>query len=198
MPFPENGSQRGDEPSKGRVAYHSGTILGLEVPLGIKWHESAGQNGVDGMRSLRILLTGSLCFVSAVGLEFWVYPWAVYFGNFTYGFGSTLASYLIVALVVGVVASAASFSLSLYRSMPAVGQALMTGVSMLTALCVFGLILGPFGLDIPGTRARGIFFSEWKFMTFATEVSAPASILAGLVAWLIVRREQRILRAAVR
>jgi hypothetical protein len=144
------------------------------------------------MRSFRVLLTGSLCFLLAVCLEFWVYPWAIYFGNFTFGFGITLASYLIVALVVGLVASAVTFSLSLYRTMPAIGQALMTGVAMLATLCVLALIFGPFGLDIPGTRARGIFFSEWKFATFTSEVSAPAAILAGFVVWLTVRREQRI------
>ena len=47
------------------------------------------------MRSFRVLLTGSLCFLLAVGLEFWAYPWAINFGNFTFGFGITLASYLI-------------------------------------------------------------------------------------------------------
>ena len=74
---------------------------------------------------------------------------------------------------------------------------MITGIAMLTALGVFALILGPFGFDIPGTRARGIFFSEWNFMTYTIEVSAPAAILAGFVTWLMVRRDQRILRAAM-
>jgi hypothetical protein len=155
------------------------------------------QNGVDGMRPFRVFLTGSLCFLLAVGLEFWAYPWAIEFGNFTFGFGITLASYLIVAFIVGLIAAAATFSLSLYRTMPAIGQALMTGTAMLTALCVFALILGPFGVDIPGTRARGIFFSEWQFMTFTSEVSAPTAILAGFVVWLNVRREHRILNVTM-
>jgi hypothetical protein len=159
--------------------------------------KSAGQKGVDGMRSTRVVLTGSLCLLLAVGLEFWAYPWAIYFGNFTYGFGVTVGSYLIVALIVGIIASAATFALSLYRSMPAIGQAVMTGTSMLTTLGVFAFVLGPLGLDIPGTRARGIFFSEWKFMTFTSEVSVPAAILAGFVAWVMVRRELRIASAAM-
>ncbi len=150
------------------------------------------------MRFSRVFLTGGLCFLLAVGLEFWVYPWAIYFGNFTYGFGITLISYLIVALVVCLLASAATFSLSLYRSMPAIGQALMTGTSMLTALIVLALIFGPFGVDIPGTRARGIFFSEWKFMTFTSEVSAPVAVLAGLITWFVVRRQKRVVHATMR
>ena len=150
------------------------------------------------MRSTRVLLTGSLCLLLATGLEFWAYPWSIYFSNFTYGVGVTLGSYLIMAIVVGLVASAATFALSLYRFMPAIGQALMTGTAMLTTLVVLALILGPFGIDIPGTRTRGIFFSEWKFMIFTCEVAAPAAALAGFIAWFIVQRERRVPHAAIR
>lgn len=144
------------------------------------------------MRFTRVVLTGGLCLLLAIGLEFWAYPWAIYFGNFTFGVGVTLGSYLIMAVVVGLVTSAATFVLSLFRFMPAVGQALMTAVASLTALALLALILGPSGIDIPGTRASGIFFSEWKFMIFTSEISAPAALLAGLIAWFIVRREQRV------
>jgi hypothetical protein len=150
------------------------------------------------MRSSRVLITGILCVLLAVGLEFWAYPWATYFGNFTYGFVITVSSYVIVGLIVGIIASASTFFLSLFRSMPPIGQALMTGTSMLVSLCALALILGPFGMEIPGTRARGIFFDEWNFITFTSEVSAPAAVLAGLITWLMVRREQRVLRAITR
>ena len=143
------------------------------------------------MRSTRVVVTVCLCFLVALGLEFWAYPWAIYFGNFTYGFGITLVSYLVTALLVSSVAAAATFFLSHYRSMPAIGQALMTATSMLVTLCALALIFGPFGLDVPLTRVRGIFFSEWNFMTFSSEVSAPTAVLAGLIAWAIVRRQRR-------
>jgi|GEM_PF-2671688 len=38
------------------------------------------------------------------------------------------------------------------------------------------------GLDLPGTRINGIFFSEWKFATFLIYVGAPlCATAAGLM-----------------
>ena len=137
----------------------------------------------------RLLVAGCLCLSLSFGLEFWAFPWSTYYGNFNFPFEITFLSYIAVALVVGLTASVIAFALSRFRIMPALGQGVMTGVLMVAALCILALLLGPSGFDIPGTRVRGIFFSEWNFLTFVSEIAFPSSAAGGLVVWGLLRLE---------
>jgi len=120
-------------------------------------------------------------WISAFALLLTMYPWSVYYTNFTFGRSITLWSYIIVA-------SATAFVILLAVSVPLrkkIEQAALRG--FLTAFIAFALLtvaailLGPMGTTVPGTRVRGIFFSEWKFLTFIFKVALPLSILGSVV-----------------
>jgi hypothetical protein len=47
--------------------------------------------------------------------------------------------------------------------------------------CVVSGVFGPLGLDVPGTRIRGVFFSEWKFINFILYDAIFLSFVAGIL-----------------
>lgn len=116
---------------------------------------------------------------------FLAYPWSVYHGNFDYPWPRTLSSYLVLA---GLVTSACSVLPWWVKDMKmggpvqrrAVGPTLVfvgaCGMGLLFLTMAFGGI--GLGLDVPGTRIHGIFFSEWKFATFLFYVGAPLAAAA--------------------
>ena len=145
------------------------------------------------MNIRRGLVIGFSSSLVCIGLLFLVYPWSIYYGNFDFGRGITLVSYLLLAISIGAIEAAVICLLSLCKEMPAAGQCILTGIVSFTALFAVSIFLGPGGTDLFHTRVGGIFFSEWKFVTFDFEVALPISTLnAGLV-WCAVRwRHQKL------
>lgn len=131
------------------------------------------------MRVMFNVAAGLLCAVASLGLLFWAYPWSIYYGNFTFAYGITLRSYVIMALLIGaLVWIAMSISSRFLRLKPST-EALFTGLVTIFALILISLMLGPSGANIPETRISGIFFSEFKFMNFIADVALPSSCSAG-------------------
>lgn len=138
----------------------------------------------------QIMLFGIIIFGFCLGLLMIFYPWSTYYGNFYFSWRSTLTSYLLIAALVGVVSGAANV---LFRNsiMSAAARSIICGIVLLCFIVLIAIVFGPGGLDIPGTRVRGIFFSEWKFMSFIGYIGVPISIFVViyqlLVEWLTVR-----------
>lgn len=53
-----------------------------------------------------------------------------------------------------------------------------------SVFAVLAFVFGPTGFDIPGTRVRGIFFAEWKFVTFFFYVGLPVALTTATTAFL--------------
>ena len=131
--------------------------------------------------------TGLLCAAASLGLLFWAYPWSVYYGNFTFGYGFTLRTYVIMALLIGVIVCAAVSIASQFLRLKPSAIALVTGLVTVIALILASFMFGPSGANIPGTRISGIFFSEFKFINFIADVALPSSCLASALAWAFAR-----------
>jgi hypothetical protein len=136
------------------------------------------------------VLIGLLSSAVCLGLLFLAYPWSIYYGNFNYGWGTTAGSYLLLAFLVGLIGAILVGALSFFKKMPSAGQCILAGVLSFVALSAGSILLGPGGLDLVRTRVSGIFFSEWKFVTFDLEVALPISILNAGIVWWSVRRNQ--------
>lgn len=142
------------------------------------------------MKIWRSVLIGIPSGVFCLALLFLIYPWSTYYNNFTYGLWVTLGSYLLLSLLVGIVGSIAVGGLS-FAKFPALGKCALSGVFSFVVLFAGSLLLGPGGIDLFNTRVGGIFFSEWKFVTFIGTVALPISILNAMLAWWTARREHR-------
>lgn len=143
------------------------------------------------MKAMLSVAAGLVCAATSLGLLFWAYPWSVYYGNFTFGYGITLRSYVVMALFIGVVVSAAASIVCRIPRIEPSGEALAAGLIALSSLILISLLLGPCGADLPGTRIAGIFFSEFKFMNFIGEVALPSSIVASGLSWCFALLKQR-------
>jgi hypothetical protein len=143
--------------------------------------------GQDVMKATFSVAAGLLCAAASFGLQFWAYPWSVYYENFSFGRGITLRSYVIMAILIGAIVSTAVLIASQIKRITPSAEALVAGLVTIFSLIFVSLILGPFGADIPGTRIRGIFFSEFKFTNFIADVAFPSSCLASALTWSFAR-----------
>jgi len=141
------------------------------------------------MSVMRGPLVGLISSGCCLALLFVMYPWSIYYGNFTYSAGITLASYLVLALLVGLVITAVGLSF-LRSNMPQLGKGVLSGIVSLVTLLGGSMLFGPVGINLFGTRVRGIFFSEWKFVTFDVCIALPLSIPSASMVWWIGRRRQ--------
>jgi hypothetical protein len=103
------------------------------------------------------------------------YPWSTYYRYFSYGWGITVVSYLIVAVFIGLVAGAIEL---LLRNLmhPGLASDVLCGAILFILIVITSILFGPYGLDVPGTRVRGIFFSEWNFLSFIVFVGGLVSL----------------------
>jgi len=143
------------------------------------------------MKAMFSVAAGLVCTATSLGLLFWAYPWSVYYGNFTFGYGVTLRSYIIMALFIGAVVSVAAFIACRIPRIQPSAETLVVGLISLFSLIMISVVLGPFGADLPGTRIAGIFFSEFKFMNFIADVGLPTSIVASAFSWWFASRRRR-------
>ena len=144
------------------------------------------------MKSKRAVLIGFSCSTVCLGLLFGLYPWSVYFGDFTFSAESTFASYMLLAVLVGMVTAVVDYAVLGISRIPVYGRIALVGILLFLILIVLSLIFGPMGVEFSGSRVRGIFFSEWKFATFDCFVALPMSILNVVLAYRIIRREQKV------
>jgi len=121
-------------------------------------------------------LIGLVIFIVCLGLLFIAYPWATYHGNFHFGWRPTLISYLIVAALMGIGAGLTDVLLKKLTLSTAV-RGVICGAIILSFAALVAVLFGPMGLDIPGTRVRGIFFSEWQFINFLGYIGIPTSVI---------------------
>jgi len=143
------------------------------------------------MKPTHATLVGLTSSAISLGLLFVLYPWSVYFGNFTFGAWSTFASYLMLALLVGAIVAAVAAAVTHIPRIPDWGRIAFAAFLSFLLLFTLSLILGPVGVDVFETRVRGIFFAEWKFITFDLYVALPISILnATLILWIIRWKRQ--------
>lgn len=133
-----------------------------------------GRASTQEMNRMALILA-VLMFVAALLVLAIAYPWSTYYGNFTFGWWPTLSPYLILSLFLAAVAA----STSRLRQSPrtAINRDLMAFFILLVATVMLALLFGPGRVNVPGTRIRGIFFSEWKFVSFIAIVATPLSLL---------------------
>ena len=118
------------------------------------------------------------------------YPWSIYAAyNFSKIF--TLTSYLIVAAMIAVIAAVTSHFFLRLPKASAVFRAILCGITVFGLMFLWAILFGPVGLNMPGTRVRGIFFSEFEFLGFIYFVAVPAStITAALCGWFACKRSK--------
>lgn len=132
----------------------------------------------------------TMCFMLALGLLLWEYPWSTIHGRFGYGRSESIVAYAATALVMTGVALLIQGVVGRLMSDSArtVLKTVATWMATLTALGVVGLVFGPLGINIPGTRVRGIFFAEWQFVAFFL-VTIPYALVSAVVLTLAGRHQ---------
>lgn len=129
---------------------------------------------------MRALINGLVAFLAAVAALGIGYPWSTYYENFDFGWWTTLSAYLLVAGVLGIAAGVSSLFLAELSRFPRAVRAVGCGLVIFTASVLLAFAFGPMGMTVPGTRIRGIFFAEWRFISFLIYVGAPVAIITAL------------------
>jgi hypothetical protein len=142
---------------------------------------------------MRAVWVGAISAIVSTGLLFVAFPWRIYYGQVTHSrAGITLESYLLVALLVGLIVAPAVVVLSHYWKIRPLGLGLLTGIVSLILLIVVSILMGPYQWDIPCTEVY-IFFTEWNFTGFICQVAFPVSLLAGALVWWDARRKKKLI-----
>jgi len=126
-----------------------------------------------------------LYFVASIVLLMLTFRIDEYSRNSILSKASTIASYVILAVLLTFVASfvAPAVTQLLFPGLRGrgVANAMATAGMIFLLFCVISALFGPLGLDIPGTRIRGIFFSEWKFINFVLYNAVLLALLGGVL-----------------
>jgi hypothetical protein len=140
---------------------------------------------------MRALWIGVLAFVICFAALQIVYPWATYYGNFEFGWWRTMISYLLVAVLLGIIAwICASLFLGRPTGSPFV-RGVGCGLTTFVFAVMFSLLFGIAGLNVPDTRVRGIFFAELEFVNFIGCVALPVAIFsAALCGWSVWKQSK--------
>jgi hypothetical protein len=123
-------------------------------------------------------------FIVSVGLLMLTFSITGYLSNTTLSKTSTVLSYFILALLLTIAAYLATWiSRLLFPKLREGGWADVTATAgvIFLLLCLLSAIFGPFGVDIPGTRIRGIFFAEFKFLNFIVYDGILLALFGGIV-----------------
>ena len=142
---------------------------------------------------LRIALQAAAHWLVSLGLLFHAYPWAVY-SAFDFPTLMTLVTYLLGASLLTVLTYGlfllTEALLARCRWLP--GKLLLAFSTSIGAVVVVCVLFGPGGWDWPGTRLRGIFFSEWNFVAFFIYAGIPACLLTTVAEFFRQRRLARV------
>jgi len=108
-----------------------------------------------------------------------------YLRNSTLSKTITVASYIILAFLLSLIAVylVPSVTCLILPKLLEGGwaDAIMTAGIIFVLFCAISVLFGPVGVDLPGTRIRGIFFAEWKFVVFILKNGAPLALLGGIL-----------------
>lgn len=143
----------------------------------------------------RMLFAIPACWLAAFALLRWQYPWPKYYYQQShFEWRETLTSYVLVATLLVVVSCVLAPLLT--RTISGAGAAalrivVLRSVIAFALLSVLAILFGPYRFNVKGTTFEGIFFSEWKFITFILYCALPCSILgASVMPWKTARPEQ--------
>jgi hypothetical protein len=127
---------------------------------------------------MRIAIT-FLFYVITCGLLMVKFRVDEYLRNFSFPYPMTIASYLVVAVLVTSISMGIAPLVSKWLAKKE--SVLLTSFVSFVLLVVVSILFGPYGLDLPGIRVQGIFFSEWKFTNFIFYDALPLSIVGALL-----------------
>lgn len=124
-------------------------------------------------------------FVFSVCLLMLTFNIAEYLSNTNRSKISTISSYIILALLLSIIGAylvpwVVRFLLPKLSGSGWVSTGIISGIIFLL-LCLVSTIFGPLGVDIAGTRIRGIFFAEFKFLNFIVYDAMPLAFLGGIL-----------------
>jgi hypothetical protein len=119
----------------------------------------------------------ALHFVLSLAVILRVYRWETY-SAFDFPKQVTILSYLLAAAIVTVITTGALLLPRRFRS--SLGRLVAVLAVSCSALALVCIGFGPYGLNIPGTRLNGIFFSEWMFVSFFFYVGLPLAVAAAV------------------
>lgn len=131
---------------------------------------------------MKIIKVG-ICFLIAFGELHYFYPWKTYFYNFSYGWWITMWSYLILALIMGII-GAVLVPVVLHRKIyrDVINEIWINIFAIFCVLAIMAVLWGPMGwINIPRTRLFGIFFSEMKFLNFIFFVAPPFAFISSII-----------------
>jgi uncharacterized membrane protein len=143
-----------------------------------------GQSSSTGAKKMKVALF-TLYFAISVALLMLTFRIDEYLRNSTLSKTSTIISYFILAFLLSVIAAylAPWVAHLLFPKLREGGwtEAIMIGGIIFLLLCMIGALFGPLGINFPGTRIRGIFFSEWKFINFILYNAIVLALLGGVL-----------------
>lgn len=122
--------------------------------------------------------------IAFAGLHYF-YPWSIYFTNFDFGWWETMNSYLLLALIMAIISGLlVPLILKKYLVLPPkeLRTTVINGIIIFFILTLMALLFGPItSIDIPGTWIEGIFFAEWKFLTFIIYIALPFTFITSFI-----------------
>jgi len=136
---------------------------------------------------MRFIATALLIFLACFGMLHIVYPWSTSYGVFAFGWWTAMNAYMLVAAIVGIAAAIFNMLMGRKKQSPLLHGA-MCGLSLMGFAVILAIVFGPLGVNIPGTRVRGIFFSEWEFINFVFCVSIPVAIVVAGFSGLMIQK----------
>jgi len=104
-----------------------------------------------------------------------------------FGTGVTLASFLLISLVLAGIVAAATAIMLRAPNVGFLAGALFCGLAVFVVSALWAIAMGPGGLDVPGLRLNAIFFCEFEFLRFTFMVAAPVSCIAAAICWWLAR-----------
>lgn len=135
-------------------------------------------------------MKATLCavyFIVSVSLLMITFRIDEYLSNSTLSRTSTIISYIILGFLLSGIAAylAPWITHLLFPKLREWAEAIATSGIIFVLLCCISVLFGPFGVDIPGTRIRGIFFSEFKFVSFIVYDGILLALLGGTLRRLV-------------
>lgn len=133
---------------------------------------------------MKIIALKAVPLVLPAALLVWAYSPKTYFRHFNLPFSVTLASYVIVYLLVVVVSVVLAPQVARRVGRGVIVRAFVQAIVAAFIFAALAVVFGPIGFDVPGTRVRGIFFAEWKFMNFFFYVGLLVALTSAATALL--------------
>lgn len=126
----------------------------------------------------------SMYFLVSLALLMLTFRLDEYLQNTMLSKTSTVLSYSVLAFLLTIIAAyLAPWSAHLFSKLSKGSwiDVLTTAGISFALFCLLSLFFGPLGLNLPGTRIRGVFFSEWKFTNFIVYDAVVLAFFAGIL-----------------